>query len=62
VTLRCGRALSFPRVENPTPAEAAAVTDRIWPCVVLQWDWLGGKMPERSHPPVIVSRQPVPVS
>jgi len=62
VTLRCGRALSFPLVEDPTPAEAAAVTDRIWPCVVLQWDWLGGKMPERSHPPVAVSRQPVPVS
>ena len=59
VTLRCGRALSFPRVENPTPAEAAAVTDRIWPCVVLQWDWLGGKMPERAPLPRAVARQPV---
>jgi 1-acyl-sn-glycerol-3-phosphate acyltransferase len=47
VTLRCGRSLTFPRVENPTPAEAGAVTDRIWPCVELQWDWLGGQMPER---------------
>ena len=57
VTLRCGRALSFPRVENPTLAEAAAVTDRIWPCVVLQWDWLGGKMPERAQLPMAVARQ-----
>jgi 1-acyl-sn-glycerol-3-phosphate acyltransferase len=62
VTLRCGSALSFPRVENPTPGEAAAVTDRIWPCVVLQWDWLGGKMPERSQHPLSVARHPVPAS
>jgi 1-acyl-sn-glycerol-3-phosphate acyltransferase len=59
VTLRCGRALSFGRIASPTPAEAAAVTDRIWPCVVLQWDWLGGKMPERAQPPLVVTRQPV---
>jgi glycerol-3-phosphate dehydrogenase (NAD(P)+) len=59
VTLRCGRPLSFPRLENPALAEAAAVTDRIWLCVVLQWDWLGGKMPERVQLPVAVARQPV---
>jgi 1-acyl-sn-glycerol-3-phosphate acyltransferase len=47
VTLRCGRPVSFPRVANPTPTEAGAVTDRIWPCVEIQWDWLGGPMPER---------------
>ncbi|HEX2702805.1 MAG TPA: lysophospholipid acyltransferase family protein [Solirubrobacteraceae bacterium] len=46
VRLRCGLPLSFPREENPTPALAAAVTDRIWAGVVLQWDWLGGPMPE----------------
>ncbi len=46
VTLRCGGPLRFPRVENPTPAQAAAVIDRIWPCVELQWDGLGGSMPE----------------
>ncbi|MGD0980565.1 MAG: lysophospholipid acyltransferase family protein [Solirubrobacteraceae bacterium] len=46
VRLRCGRPLSFPREENPSPALAAAVTERIWACVVLQWDWLGGAMPE----------------
>jgi 1-acyl-sn-glycerol-3-phosphate acyltransferase len=62
VTLRCGRPVSFPRLENPTPADAAAVTDRIWICVVLQWDWLGGKMPERVPAPVSVERQLVPVA
>jgi 1-acyl-sn-glycerol-3-phosphate acyltransferase len=61
VTLRCGRPVSFPRVENPTPAEAAAATERIWIPVVLQWDWLGGKMPERVPAPVPVERQLVPV-
>ncbi len=62
VTLRCGQALSFPRAEDPTPGEASAVTDQIWLCVVLQWDWLGGKMPEWAAPPGAVARQPVPVS
>ena len=50
VTLRCGRPLRFPHVDSPTPAQAGAVTDRIWACVELQWDWLGGQMPERSLP------------
>jgi 1-acyl-sn-glycerol-3-phosphate acyltransferase len=51
VTLRCGAPLRFPRVENPTPAQAGAVTDRIWPCVELQWEWLGGAIGER--PPLL---------
>ncbi|TMK42084.1 MAG: 1-acyl-sn-glycerol-3-phosphate acyltransferase [Actinobacteria bacterium] len=42
VRIRCGRALTFPRVERPSPLLAAAVTARIWPCVQLQWEWLGG--------------------
>jgi glycerol-3-phosphate dehydrogenase (NAD(P)+) len=42
VRIRAGRALTFPRVERPSPALAGAVTDRIWPCVELQWEWLGG--------------------
>jgi 1-acyl-sn-glycerol-3-phosphate acyltransferase len=46
VRLRCGRPLSFPREDNPSPALAAAVTERIWARVVLQWDWLGGAMPQ----------------
>ncbi|MEA2358519.1 MAG: glycerol-3-phosphate dehydrogenase [Solirubrobacteraceae bacterium] len=42
VRIRAGRALTFPRVERPTPSLAGAVTDRIWPCIELQWEWLGG--------------------
>jgi glycerol-3-phosphate dehydrogenase (NAD(P)+) len=42
VRIRAGRALTFPRVDRPSPALAGAVTDRIWPCVELQWEWLGG--------------------
>jgi len=59
VTLRCGRALSFPRVENPSLAEAAAVTERIWPRVVLQWAWLGGRTSPRPQPAPAFARQPV---
>lgn len=47
VSIRCGRPLTFPRVERPTPQLAQAVTDRIWPCVMLQWEWLGGLPPLR---------------
>jgi glycerol-3-phosphate dehydrogenase (NAD(P)+) len=47
VRIRAGRALTFPRVEQPTPRLGAAVTDRIWPCVALQWEWLGGTPPVR---------------
>jgi 1-acyl-sn-glycerol-3-phosphate acyltransferase len=42
VRIRAGRALTFPKVERPSAALAGAVTDRIWPCVELQWEWLGG--------------------
>src|SRR5947207_86146 len=47
VRIRAGRALRFPKVENASPALATAVTDRIWPCVMLQWEWLGGLPPIR---------------
>jgi glycerol-3-phosphate dehydrogenase (NAD(P)+) len=47
VRIRVGRALRFPRVEEPSPQLAQAVTDRIWPCVMLQWEWLGGLPPLR---------------
>src|SRR5215203_2860661 len=33
VHLRCGPALTFPRVEDPSPFLAGEVTERIWPCV-----------------------------
>jgi 1-acyl-sn-glycerol-3-phosphate acyltransferase len=42
VRVRCGRPLTFPRVENPSPRLAEEVTARLWPCVELQWNWLGG--------------------
>jgi glycerol-3-phosphate dehydrogenase (NAD(P)+) len=42
VRLRVGRALMFPRVGEPTPAQARAVIERVWACVELQWEWLGG--------------------
>jgi len=47
VRARCGRAITFPRVEQASPRLAQAVTDRIWPCVALQWEWLGGVAPLR---------------
>jgi 1-acyl-sn-glycerol-3-phosphate acyltransferase len=43
VRLRVGAPLRFPTVESCSPALAAGVTDRIWACVRLQWDWLGGE-------------------
>lgn len=45
VRLRVGPPLRYPTVESCSPALAAAVTERIWACVSLQWDWLGGSQP-----------------
>jgi 1-acyl-sn-glycerol-3-phosphate acyltransferase len=47
VRIRAGRPLRFPTVEHASRALAGAVTDRIWPCVMLQWEWLGGLPPIR---------------
>jgi 1-acyl-sn-glycerol-3-phosphate acyltransferase len=47
VRVRAGSALTFPTVPSPSPQLAQAVTDRIWPCVALQWEWLGGLGPLR---------------
>ncbi len=47
VRIRAGRPLRFPQVDEPSPQLATAVTDRIWPCVMLQWEWLGGLPPIR---------------
>jgi glycerol-3-phosphate dehydrogenase (NAD(P)+) len=47
IRIRAGRPLHFPIVENASPTLARAVTDRIWPCVMLQWEWLGGLPPIR---------------
>lgn len=43
VRLRVGRPLRFPTVAEPSPKLAAGVTRRIWACVSLQWEWLGGE-------------------
>jgi glycerol-3-phosphate dehydrogenase len=48
VHIRCGPQLTFPRVEDPSPFLAGEVTARIWPCVELQWEWLGGLPPLRT--------------
>ena len=47
VRVRIGSPLTFPRIEHAAPQVAAAVTDRIWPNVMLQWEWLGGLPPLR---------------
>ena len=46
VRVRCGRPLTFPHVQNPSPRLAEEVTARLWPCVELQWNWLGGDQVE----------------
>jgi glycerol-3-phosphate dehydrogenase (NAD(P)+) len=48
VHLRCGPPLTFPVVDDPSPFLAGEVTERIWPCVGLQWEWLGGLPPLRT--------------
>jgi glycerol-3-phosphate dehydrogenase (NAD(P)+) len=47
IRVRIGRPLTFPQVDSVSPQLAAAVTDRIWPNVMLQWEWLGGLPPLR---------------
>jgi 1-acyl-sn-glycerol-3-phosphate acyltransferase len=47
IRVRIGAPLQFPQVESATAQLAAAVTDRIWPNVMLQWEWLGGLPPLR---------------
>jgi len=47
VKVRLGKAMTFPRAEDPSPALAANVTARIWPNVELQWEDLGGLPPMR---------------
>lgn len=47
VSIRAGDPLVFPQTENPSAALAVEVTNRIWPRVELQWEWLGGLPPMR---------------
>jgi glycerol-3-phosphate dehydrogenase (NAD(P)+) len=48
VSIRCGRPLRYPKVVDPSPELAHEVTARIWPCVELQWAWLGGPLSGRG--------------
>jgi len=48
VHIRCGPPITFPTVRDPSPFLAGEVTERIWPCVGLQWEWLGGLPPLRT--------------
>ena len=52
VTLRCGRPLGFPIVEHPSQSIALGVAERIWACVTLQWEWLGGARAAHSEEPL----------
>src|SRR5262249_12842211 len=45
--IRAGSPLHFPHMERSTGPLAARVPDRIWPNVMLQWEWLGGLPPLR---------------
>ena len=47
VRVRLGKAMTFPRVEEPSPPLAESVTARIWPNVQLQWEDIGGLPPMR---------------
>src|ERR1019366_1595598 len=49
VRIRAGRPLLFPTVKRSSPSLAMAVTERIWACVRLQWDWLGGAKAPREQ-------------
>jgi hypothetical protein len=42
VRIRVGAPMRFPSVGRSSPALAAGLTARIWACVNLQWEWLGG--------------------
>ncbi|MHB8240819.1 MAG: lysophospholipid acyltransferase family protein [Solirubrobacteraceae bacterium] len=61
VRIRAGRPLLFPTVKRSSPALAMGVTERIWACVRLQWEWLGGAKAPREQdvleaPPREISR------
>jgi 1-acyl-sn-glycerol-3-phosphate acyltransferase len=60
VRLRVGRPLLFGAVEEPNTALARSATERIWACVCLQWEWLGGAQAprlERQRPRATPARR-----
>ncbi len=42
VRVRVGAPINLPTTGSSSRGLAAAVTERIWACVSLQWEWLGG--------------------
>jgi 1-acyl-sn-glycerol-3-phosphate acyltransferase len=57
VRIRCGPPLCFPMVERPSRAMAGAVRTRVWACVNLQWEWLGGAKAPRPRPERVTVRE-----
>ncbi len=62
VRVRVGRPLNFPTAGSSSPSLAEGVTDRVWSCVSLQWEWLGGAgadqpSAERRAPTTFVRRR-----
>jgi glycerol-3-phosphate dehydrogenase (NAD(P)+) len=49
VRVRFGAPLRLRRHGGVEPALAAGATARIWACVALQWEWLGGEAPPRMN-------------
>lgn len=49
VRVRFGRVMRLPRLQEVSPSLAAAATGRVWACVALQWEWLGGQAPPRAQ-------------
>ncbi len=54
VRIRVGRPLNFPTAGSSSPSLAEGVTDRVWSCVSLQWEWLGGA---RADQPTATERR-----
>jgi 1-acyl-sn-glycerol-3-phosphate acyltransferase len=50
VRIRCGAPLMFPSAQRPSPGAALGITERVWNCVNLQWEWLGGEPALRREP------------
>jgi len=55
VRLRVGAPMLFPTLQSCSPEDAVAVTARVWTCVSLQWESLGGT---RAQGPAKASSAP----
>jgi 1-acyl-sn-glycerol-3-phosphate acyltransferase len=60
VRVRVGPPLLFPTTQGSSPELAAGVTARVWTCVTLQWEWLGGE--RAASAPLVRDSQPPEVS